>query len=80
MRWEDYHNGLRPLSIVLSLPQALMIYAGAAFYLGLIQIILERIPKLADAANTILAISVGMFPLLIVSGFLWSSSAGKVAR
>lgn len=80
MRWEDYYNGLRPLSVVLALPQALMIYAGAAFYLGLIQIILEQIPKLTEAINTVLALSVGILPLLIVSGFLWSLSAGKVAR
>jgi len=36
MRYEDYYQGLRPLAIVLSVPQGLVIYSAIAFHVALI--------------------------------------------
>lgn len=46
-RSESFRHGLRPLSILLSLPQALTIWAGLLFQIGLVQLVTPR-----DASST----------------------------
>ncbi|KAG8991801.1 hypothetical protein FRB90_001217, partial [Tulasnella sp. 427] len=63
MSVEDYWQGLRPLSIVLALPQAVSIYSALLFHLGLLLIVTDRIAQAQEAVWTMAAMWVGILPL-----------------
>ncbi|KIO23737.1 hypothetical protein M407DRAFT_26800 [Tulasnella calospora MUT 4182] len=50
-RGESFQHGLRPLSIILSLPQALTIWAGLLFQIGLIGLVKTSDEYRTEAAN-----------------------------
>lgn len=74
MKYEDYHHGLRPLSIALALPQALTIYS-AIFLLWAVAIsTIERASSVDQAAAMVVALSIGAIPVLIASSFFSPST------
>lgn len=64
MSVEDYYQGLRPLSIILALPQTLGIYAALFFHIGLLLVVTDRIKQVQEAIWTLLAMSIGLVPLM----------------
>ncbi|KIO22661.1 hypothetical protein M407DRAFT_27845 [Tulasnella calospora MUT 4182] len=64
MSVEDYYQGLRPLSIILALPQTVSIYAALFFHIGLLLVVTDRIRQAQEAMWMMAAMSIGLAPLV----------------
>lgn len=64
MSVENYHHGLRPLSIVLALPQGLAIYSGMSFSLALVVFVNEKAESFSQVALSVLVMMVAAFTIV----------------
>lgn len=64
MSVEDYYQGLRPLSIILALPQTVSIYSALFFHIGLLLVVTDRVRQAQEAMWTLAAMSIGFAPLV----------------
>ncbi|KAG8892026.1 hypothetical protein FRB99_003166 [Tulasnella sp. 403] len=80
MSVENYYYGLRPLSIILTLPHALVIYAAVFLHTALLFIVLKEVTGIDQTILAFGSLWVGAAPIVATAYFFAEPAAHAQAR
>ncbi|KAG8901137.1 hypothetical protein FRB99_005509, partial [Tulasnella sp. 403] len=69
MSVESYWFGLRPLAIVLAVPQALAIYSALAFQVALLSLLFTGASSVDQSIKALAAVSTGIVPVVVTMNY-----------